>query len=180
MQIFEGFLYHVYNQGNNREKIFIDDEDYIYFLGRTKAWIAESADILAYCVMPNHFHFLIHVNSKSIEMVKVGSLSLSGVSNGFRLLQSQYAQYFNRKYGRSGSVFRSKVNWKLLNDSAHDHITSCFNYIHDNPVKAGLSNVNALWEYSSLVEYLGYKDNILANKRLAKDYVKTDWNGFSM
>lgn len=177
MQIFQDFIYHVYNQANNKERIFLDDEDYVYFLGRARRWIAESADILAYCVMPNHFHFLVHMNSKSVEMVKVGSLSLKGVSNGLRLLQSQYAQYFNRKYDRSGSIFRPKAKWKLLNSSTNDHATSCFNYIHDNPVRAGLSKSNKSWAYSSLAEFLGRNDNVLVNQQLAKDYIKVDWEG---
>ncbi|NVJ46546.1 MAG: transposase [Cytophagia bacterium] len=178
MQIFEGFFYHVYNQANNRVKVFLDDEDYIYFLGRTKAWIAESADILAYCIMPNHFHFLIHANYKSTERLKVGSLSLSRVSNGFRLLQSQYAQYFNRKYGRLGSVFRPKIKWKVLDSFTNDYVTNCFNYIHNNPIEAGLSPSPKSWKYSSFVEYRGLKMDPLVNRQLAKDYVNIDWEDF--
>ena len=178
MQIFEGFNYHIYNQANNREYIFRDDEDYTYFLKRTKIWVAEKSDILAYCIMPNHFHFLIHANSSSIERVKVGSLWLSQISNGFRLLQSQYAQYFNRKYGSSGSIFRPKIKWKLLNDSNTDYTTNCFNYIHDNPNKGGLELIDKVWKYSSQAEYRGKSKNDLINIEIAKCFVKADWERF--
>jgi len=175
MILYEGFLYHVYNQANNKSKIFLDDEDYSYFLNRAKAWVAVKSDVLAYCLMPNHFHFLIHCNSTSLETVKVGSLKLTQISNGFRLLQSQYAQYFNKKYLKSGSVFRPKIKWKALNDSKDDHATNCFNYIHQNPVKAGLVSTRGIWKYSSLVEYCSPEYEFLVCKQIAKGFIKVDW-----
>ena len=176
MQLSEGFLYHVYNQANNKEIIFLDDEDYSYFLNRVKAWVSVKSDILAYCLMPNHFHFLIHCNSLSVEIVNVGSLKLSQLSNGFRLVQSQYAQYFNKKYLRSGSVFRPKIKWKVLNDSNADHATNCFNYIHQNPAKAGLTaKRGGVWRYSSLVEYCSQEEHFLVSQKLAKEFIRVDW-----
>ncbi|WPZ10830.1 transposase [Roseivirga spongicola] len=180
MKILEDFCYHVYNQSNNGVKVFLDDEDYSYFLNRAKVWIAEKADVLAYCIMPNHFHFLIHANAKSSEIVRIGSLNLNGVSNGFRLLQSQYAQYFNRKYGKSGSVFRPKIKWKLLNSSSGEYVTNCFNYIHNNPLEASLSANLEGWKHSSYLEYCGLKTQLLVDKQLAKQYVKADWEDFDL
>ncbi|MFO7829476.1 MAG: hypothetical protein R6V23_12695 [Bacteroidales bacterium] len=62
MQFEEGFLYRIYNQGNNRQKIFFNKENYMFFLKKIKTHITPYADILAWCLMPNHFHFMVLVN----------------------------------------------------------------------------------------------------------------------
>ena len=54
-------IYHIYNQGNNRQKIFFNRENYLYFLKKVKQHILPYADILAWCLMPNHFHLLVAV-----------------------------------------------------------------------------------------------------------------------
>lgn len=84
-----------------------------------------NSEILAYCLMPNHFHFLILTTALSLQKKKVGSLNLTYLSNTFRLTQSQYAQYFNRKYTRVGSVFRPKIKTKDLGEGNDDfaHLT---------------------------------------------------------
>lgn len=66
-----GEIYHVYNRGNNRQTIFFNDKNYLYFLGKVKKYLYPNCDILAWCLMPNHFHFLIHANERSCAKVKV-------------------------------------------------------------------------------------------------------------
>ncbi len=66
MQLTEGYIYHIYNRGNNKRPIFFSDENYLYFLKGMQKTIALSCDILSWCLMPNHFHFLIHANSDSV------------------------------------------------------------------------------------------------------------------
>ncbi|MFB6341095.1 transposase [Saccharicrinis sp. FJH62] len=58
-------LYHVYNQGNNKQDIFFCKENYLFFLKKIETHISPYADIIAYCLMPNHFHLMIKVNSGS-------------------------------------------------------------------------------------------------------------------
>ncbi len=67
MNLYANQLYHVYNQGNNRRLIFFSDENYQYFLWKMKMYITPFADIIAYCLMPNHFHWLIYVHRDLIE-----------------------------------------------------------------------------------------------------------------
>jgi len=57
----EGNLYHIFNQGNNREKIFFSRDNYIFFLEKIKKYIIPHADIIAWCLMPNHFHLMVYV-----------------------------------------------------------------------------------------------------------------------
>lgn len=60
--IFEcGSLYHVYNQGNNRQKIFFNHDNYLFFLKKLKRHVLPHADILAWCLMPNHFHLMVYI-----------------------------------------------------------------------------------------------------------------------
>ena len=67
MQFDTGHLYHIYNQGNNRQKIFHNRENYLFFLRKIHKHVLPFADILAWCLMPNHFHLMVHVNYVEIE-----------------------------------------------------------------------------------------------------------------
>jgi len=55
-----GNLYHIYNQGNNRQKIFFSRENYLFFLNKIKTHILPHADIVAWCLLPNHFHLMVY------------------------------------------------------------------------------------------------------------------------
>ena len=61
MRFEPGYLYHVYNRGNNKEKIFFKERNYFYFLTKVKLELSEYFHFIAYCLMPNHFHFLIRI-----------------------------------------------------------------------------------------------------------------------
>ena len=66
MQFEPGHLYHVYNRGNNSEKVFFTRANYLFFLEKIKKHVLSHADILAWCLMPSHFHLMIHVNRVEI------------------------------------------------------------------------------------------------------------------
>jgi len=77
--VFEtGHLYHIYNQGNNRQKIFFSREHYLFFLNKIKKHILPHADILAWCLMPNHFHLMIYVKDVSVF---IAAESIHGVTS---------------------------------------------------------------------------------------------------
>ena len=65
MKFYQGNIYHVYNRGNNSQKIFFEEENYIYFLKKMRRFLLPHCDILAWCLMPNHFHWMINVNGDS-------------------------------------------------------------------------------------------------------------------
>jgi len=73
----QGNIYHVYNQGNNRQKIFFRKENYRYFREKLKTHILPYADVLAYCLMPNHFHLMVEV-----RQVELALPSILGVTPG--------------------------------------------------------------------------------------------------
>jgi putative transposase len=135
--IFEtGNLYHIYNQGNNRQKIFIKDENYLYFLNKIKKHILPHADILGWCLMPNHFHLMVYVHTVEIY-VNTGGATLSrtpinqeniggathsrtpstqgtNINKSIGILLASYTRAINIQEKRTGSLFRDKAKAECL------------------------------------------------------------------
>jgi REP element-mobilizing transposase RayT len=172
MKIESEKLYHIYNQGNNQETVFLNREDYIFFLKKVREKVLPFCEIVNYCLMPNHFHFLVNTNDYSAEEIMLGKLQLTRLSNGFRLLTNQYTTYFNHKYKRSGSLFRQKTKGKELENSEQGNYPfTCFHYIHQNPMKAKLCQKMEDWEFSSFKDYLGLRTGSLITQQTAYDLI---------
>jgi putative transposase len=107
-------LYHVYNQGNNQQNIFLRDVHFLYFLKLYTAYIVPHCDTLAWCLMHNHFHFMIATDQRCLDVKQQGGLLLDPVTNGFRKLLSAYAHEFNIKNNRSGALFRPKTIYTTI------------------------------------------------------------------
>lgn len=189
MQFSSNHLYHIYNQGNNRQQIFFNSENYLYFLRKVNTLVAPVCNILAWCLMPNHFHFLVGTSPYSVEKIKVGNLYLSRLSNGFRILESSYAKGINAQYNWSGSIFRQRTKAKCLTEEAFDYEEdsllfapdffnpyplTCFHYIHQNAWEAGLVKNPQDWVFSSLRDYLGIRTGNLCHYDLCKRWVGVD------
>lgn len=91
MSLQENKLYYFCKQGNNRQRIFFSRENHLYFLEKFRKYVLPHGQVLAYCLMPNHFHFLINTTKDSIVEMQVGSLMVPALNNGFRQLLSSYA-----------------------------------------------------------------------------------------
>jgi putative transposase len=189
MKLKSGEIYHVYSRGNNRQRVFYDRENYFYFISKMKQYLVPNCDLLAYSLMPNHFHFLIHANRKStfrigetenLETTQVASgFKMTRFSKGIQLLLSSYAKGINKRYGRSGSLFRQNTKSKRTSSEyfLQDYSLQCFMYIHNNPVTAGLVHYPEEWEFSSVREYMGFKNiDSLCNVALAKELLRLDIN----
>ncbi len=180
MHIETNKLYHIYNQGNNKQTIFNDRNDYILFLKMVREKIYPFCHIISYCLMPNHYHFLIDTTDHSVQKLKLGSINITALSNGFRLSNSAYSARYNKKYQKSGSLFRQKTKAKLLErtENGFDYPYICFQYIHQNPLKAGLVNKMEDWEYSSFRDYAGLRNGTLVNKDIAYKLIDIDASQF--
>jgi putative transposase len=165
MELTTGDVYHIYNQGNRKQTVFYNRDNYLRFLSLTKKYIFPYCDIMAWCLMPNHFHFLIQTNERSIEPKKVGNIISTELSNGFRMLQSVYAQVVNTERNEYGSLFKQKAQAKLIN--LNEYLIQVFHYIHQNPVKAGFIAAIAEWEFSSFRDFAGLRNGALCNIELA-------------
>ena len=168
--------YHVYNQGNNHERLFHADSYYHSFLELFKSHVLPHCVIICWCLMPNHFHFLIHTDERVKEIRKQGGLFLDPVTNGFRKILSTYSHQFNLQNDRSGALFRPKTKAKCITDEAAieesglsetAYFSTCFHYIHNNPVAAGLVSLPEDWKWSSYRFYIGKRENSFCNKELA-------------
>jgi REP element-mobilizing transposase RayT len=164
MRIFPGDIIHVYNRGNNKQQIFFNEDNYNFFVDKVRRHIAPISDILAYCLMPNHFHFLLRANDNSNTPKKIGALESTELQNGFRVLQSSYASAINKRFERTGSLFQQNTKYKLLDDDRY--VEACFHYIHQNPLKAGLVDRIENWKYSSFREYIFDEPSGLCNTGL--------------
>jgi REP-associated tyrosine transposase len=137
-----GNYYHLINRGCNKELIFRDRIDYLEFIKRMKMSDHKSfVKLIAWCLMPNHYHFLVQQTSN-----KPVSRWLGYVFNG-------YVQYFNFKYKRAGTLFQGKINPKLITDNSY--LFRVISYIHLNPVQAKLVNDPIYWEYSNYSDWIG-------------------------
>ena len=131
--------YHIYNRANGNKQMFLSNENYRYFLQQYMSYIQPIADTFCYCLMPNHFHFLVRIKSeKEIEnyfrltfpkFKTLENKNLSGIdyhqnlekliSQQFSNLLNSYAKAFNKQYNRKGSLFmrpfkRIKVTERTL------------------------------------------------------------------
>ena len=185
----EGHVYHVYNMGNHKDRLFFEDENYRFFLDKVKAYIKPVSEIIAYCLMPNHFHFMIQANEKSVEAINAkfnqkDDSEIHVLARKIGTLQSSYTQAINKKYNWRGSLFRQKTKSKNLTDPQPcNHIHPqyaflCFQYIHQNPLKAGLVNKLEDWPYSSFREYYYNRRNSICNIELAKEVLPVDFENF--
>lgn len=163
MAILNNSIYHIYNQGNNKEIIFKEHDDYLRFLEKISFLVKPNCDFLTYCLMPNHFHFLIQTTSKSVMTFKSGSLELNKLTNSLRLLLSEYAQEFNKKYKRSGSLFRQKTKFKIVDYSDPMYLKNVFKYVLSNPIEAKLVSNLDDWPYSSFLDLIGKRQGKLCD-----------------
>ena len=157
MDFISGELYHIYNRGNNADKIFLHDRNYLFFENKIEKELLPYCDVLAYCLMPNHYHLLVEV--KDVEMMK----AMHPLSRKIGTLQSSYSQAINKQDGRVGSLFQQRAKSK----NVEDYGLICFHYIHQNPVRAKLVLKMSDWKHSSYLDYAGNRESGIVNKRKA-------------
>ena len=177
MQFYPGHTYHIYNQGNNRQQIFFEPENYLYFLGKIRKGFLPYCDILAWCLMPNHFHFLVKIHEEYVHENAIQNKEkvVNPLNRQIGIIQSSYTKGINNRFSRSGSLFRQKTKAKNLTEQDRDKMdtaVNCFFYIHQNPVKAGLVEKMEDWTFSSFKDYAGMRKGDLCNKKLANDLFK--------
>ncbi len=155
-QYLEGGYYHIYNRGVEKRPIFLDEQDYTTFLNLLKKYldptigsdpkqkvspIASEIDLIAFCLMSNHFHLQVKQHTKY------------GITKLMRAVWGSYVNYFNKKYARDGSLCQGKYKAVLVqNDIQLLHLSR---YIHLNPTKLGSDPKT--YSYSSYQYYLGIK-----------------------
>jgi REP element-mobilizing transposase RayT len=189
MKYNQGELYHVYNRGINKQRIFYNNGNYYYFLEKVRKYLVPHCDILAYSLLPNHFHFLITPNEQSnlpfgikedsdLLVDNTNHIHMTRLSHGFQMLLSSYAKAINHQHKRTGSLFTQNTKSKRTSSDlfSMDYSLWCFLYIHNNPVVAGLSSSAASWAFSSYREYLGKVQDPICNIELGKKLLSLEMN----
>lgn len=179
IQLVNEQIYHVFNRGVNSQRIFNCDKDYSQFLDRIKYYRNNSlsiryshlndlplairsdllnklsakrdflVEIIAYCLMPNHFHFILR------------QLINDGISKYLSNLTNSYTRYYNIKHKRVGPIFQGK--FKAVRVATDEQLLHLSRYLHLNPYSAGImDSFEELLKYpfSSLPEYISYQKGI--------------------
>ena len=163
-----GKIYHIYNRGINGVNIFQSDDNYIYFLSKWKHYFDQYLDTLAFCLMPNHFHFLIYVKEADANFLAKAFTEKTRNSIRFvnheidqnAFLEDQakrfftcYALAFNKQQKRTGSLFQKRFKRVSINNDVKLIDKIC--YVHFNPVLHGFTRSPEDWKYSSYRELAG-------------------------
>lgn len=176
MQLQAGEIYHVFNRGNNSQRIFFKPENYWYFMKGVNRYLIPRCDLLAWCLMPNHFHFLIQATKESEIVIQDGSFERQQFSQGIKQLLSSYTKAINKQEGRTGSLFQQKTKASCVTNGQGGYAQAAFHYIHQNPMKAKLVEKMEDWEYSSFREYIGLRTESLCNFEVARKYLNLNFN----
>ena len=169
-------IYHIYNRSN--EQVFFERRNYLFFLEKVRKLIFPVCDILAWCLMPNHFHFMIVANERSVAFTNENHRPvLQLLPKNIGTLLSSYTKAINKEKRRRGSLFSHNTKAKLIN-SEGNHLENCFYYIHQNPLLAGFVTKIEDWEFSSFKDYSGLRDGSLCNKSLAAEIIELDIENF--
>jgi REP element-mobilizing transposase RayT len=101
--------YHFYNRGNNRQAVFFQPENYLYFLNGAKKYLTSTVTIIAYCLMPTHYHILVRIKQTS-EVFMTSEVSGREVSRQVSLAMQKflisYTKAINKRFSRVGSLFQ--------------------------------------------------------------------------
>jgi putative transposase len=138
-----GHVHHVLQRGNNKQVIFLDDDDYRFMLALLAEHAArQKVAIHAYVLMPNHFHLLLTPQTGS------------GLSSMMQAVGRRYVQYFNRRHQRSGTMWEGRYRATLLQPERYLLDSTIF--IDLNPVRAGLAAQALDYPWSSHGHYVGH------------------------
>jgi REP element-mobilizing transposase RayT len=169
--------YHCYNHAVGDEQLFREKENYSYFLDLYKKYVAPISMTYAYCLMPNHYHFLIRI--ASVEQLKSRYLELKPKAvidwetmDWHRFITRQlgnffnaYAKAINKRFSRRGALFEDDVKRPRIDTEAY--FLTTLRYIHQNPIHHGFVDGLEDWDFTSYPAYLStlktgwYKTEVL-------------------
>ena len=177
-------FYHIYNHAVGNELFFKSDENYNFFLRRFKKHVHPYAELYAYCLMSNHFHFVVKVKpekevlfaykykrelqSKRIVKSNVPDILSQAFSNYF----NSYAQAYNKENNRMGSLFVNR--FKRIHIDSENYLKRLIIYVHHNPKSAGLVSKIGDWKYSSYNAICSTQKTLVARNEVVELFDNLD------
>ncbi len=142
---FPGAVYHVTSRGDRREPIFLTEHDRHGFLDVVAQALSRfDAEILAYCLMGNHYHFVLHTRKANLSLL-------------MRQINGVYTQAFNRQHNKVGHLFQGRFKAILVNREAY--LLEVCRYVELNPVRARMVRKPEAWAWSSYRAHVGLQDS---------------------
>jgi REP element-mobilizing transposase RayT len=152
-----GHYYHFYNRGAHRTTIFREEDNYLFVLHRLKGYCRSlQLTVVAYCLMPNHYHFLIRQDGDC----PAGLLP--------QRVFNSYSKAYNKRYAHSGTLFEGMYKVKRLKNQSH--LLHLCRYIHANPVKHGIAPHVDDWPYSNYLEWTGERNGTLVDRDFVREH----------
>jgi len=152
-------IFHYFNRGCNRENIFFNKGNYIFLIKKMKQTYRQyGLSIIAYCLMPNHYHFLIKQKADQ------------PVSDWIKALFIGYVQAVNIEQNRSGTLFEGRAKNILIDKE--EYLLQLVRYIHCNPLSAGIVPKLADWPYSNYHEWIGQRKGTLFDSEFFHTYFR--------
>ena len=174
--------FHIYNRAVSGSVLFEEDSDYNFFLKQYNKYCEQYFETLAYCLIPNHFHFIVKVRPKGLidSIIEQESFVIAErylkreidvndyLMNQLRRLFSSYSITFNNKYGRRGPLLMNKVKRVAIDND--DRLRYMIAYVHHNPIHHRLTDGYESWGYSSFRYINSNEVSLLERKEVMKLY----------
>ena len=159
VKLIPGNDYHIFNKAIGTDKLFFSEKDYFFFLEKLNRFILPVADILSYCLIPNHFHLLVKIKDfddlpPKIKKQKEHPVELL-ISKVFSNFFNSYSKSYNQAHSRQGRLFLYPFKRIIVEDEGY--LIYLINYIHRNPIHHGITNSFTSWKYSSYNAILSEK-----------------------
>lgn len=156
-----GGIYHIYCRGNNRQRLFRDPKDFSKYLELIeKVKLRYEFKLYHYCLMSNHFHFLLEVVTGS-DLARI-----------MHALQLGYARYYKKRYTYKGHLYQGRFRSPRIPEESY--YLQCGRYIERNPVKAKIVPEAADYKYSSASYYVwGIRNDLITPNKYYEEMGRT-------
>lgn len=161
----EGKSFHIYNRGNNKENLFVEERNYSFFLQKMYQYLYSIVDIYSYCLMPNHFHLVLRIKEKE-NLPNEYQLGTKKLHQPFSNFFNSYTKAINKAYKRTGSLFQEHLHRKEITDEGY--LRDVIIYTNINPVIHNFSDDFANYPYSSYKELISTGPTKLKRDKVLK------------
>lgn len=180
-QFSPGKYYHIYNRSPSQKIMFINHDNYLFFLQQLKKYLSGYLNFFAYCLFPNHFHLFVQVKDCDERTNDINAI----ISNQFKKMFIAYSNAFNKMHNMHGGIFQTPFRRILVDDE--DYFSAIIYYIHYNPQHHNINIALEDYLYCSYPGFTSDKPTLLEREGVLKwfggkeafiKYHKMQYNGY--